>query len=95
MNSNKITNLFTTIKIFLIIFLFTFSICLIIKTRTSYDYHSFTKAICSDNNYCIDVLISCNLDRVIDVKPITEGMYFDSDLVNEYRNQTHNESWCK
>jgi hypothetical protein len=60
----------------------------------SNDFHSYTKAICSDNNYCIDVIISCSRDRVIDVKPITEGMYIDSDLVNEYRNQTKNEKWC-
>jgi hypothetical protein len=65
-----------------------------LKFSKQNDYHSFTKAICSDNNYCIDILISCNGDRVINIKPITEGMYFDNNLVNGYRNQTYNESWC-
>jgi hypothetical protein len=66
-----------------------------LKLSKQNDYHSHTKAICSDTNYCIDILISCNGDRVINIKPITEGMYFDGWLVDEFRNQTHNESWCK
>jgi hypothetical protein len=36
----------------------------------------WTKAICNDNNYCLDVRITCINGNVVDVTPQSEGVYF-------------------
>jgi len=40
------------------------------------DIFVWTKAICNENNYCIDVQITCINGNVVDVKPQSEGVYF-------------------
>ena len=37
---------------------------------------SWTKAICTDSNYCIDVRITCVNGQVTDIKPMGEGVQF-------------------
>lgn len=56
------------------------------------EWTTWTKAICSEENYCIDILITCDGNRVVDLKPLSEGIYFSSgwedkrplDLKNQY-----------
>jgi hypothetical protein len=36
----------------------------------------WTKAICNERNYCLDVLITCINGQVADLKPQGEGVYF-------------------
>jgi len=34
--------------------------------------YSWTRAICNDNNDCLDILISCKNGNVIDIKPASD-----------------------
>jgi uncharacterized membrane protein YvbJ len=43
------------------------------------NFHSYTKAICGDDNYCIDVLVNCNNNNIESIKPIGEGIHFSND----------------
>ncbi len=43
------------------------------------EWTTWTKAICSEENYCIDILITCDGNRVVDLTPLSEGIYFSSD----------------
>ncbi len=40
------------------------------------EWTMWTKAVCNEENYCIDVQITCEGDRVVDIKPVAEGIYF-------------------
>lgn len=40
------------------------------------DMLMWTKAICNEENYCIDVQITCKEGNVSDIKPISKGVYF-------------------
>lgn len=42
-------------------------------------YHSFTKAICNTEHYCIDVFVVCKNKEVIDIFPLGEGIQFSED----------------
>ena len=35
------------------------------------DYHSYTKAICDENNFCQDYEITCDGENLINMNPIT------------------------
>ena len=35
------------------------------------DYYSYTKAICDENNFCQDNIITCENKEVVNVEPIT------------------------
>ena len=35
------------------------------------DRYSFTKAICTELNFCQDYVIVCNQDGIVDISPIT------------------------
>jgi len=37
---------------------------------------TWTKAICNEENYCLDVQITCGDNGVIDIKPTGEGAHF-------------------
>jgi hypothetical protein len=37
---------------------------------------AWTKAICTDDNYCIDVRITCVDGKVTDIKPMGPGVQF-------------------
>jgi hypothetical protein len=40
------------------------------------DIFIWTKAICNEKNYCLDVQITCINSQVVDIKPQSEGIYF-------------------
>lgn len=41
---------------------------------------AWTKAICN-NNRCIDVLITCRGGNVAGIKPVSDMIYFDSEII--------------
>lgn len=55
------------------------------------EWTMWTKAVCNEENYCIDVQITCEEDRVVDIKPVAEGIYFSRDWEDprpeEFRNK--------
>ena len=53
----------------------------------------WTKAICNEENYCLDVQITCGEDGLIDVKPTGEGIQFPDDWVDP-RPVKMIERWC-
>ena len=40
------------------------------------DVSAWTKAICTDDNYCIDIQITCVDGKVTDLKPMGPGVQF-------------------
>ena len=54
---------------------------------------TWTKAVCSGENYCLDIQITCSEDRVIDIKPTGEGAYFPDDWIDP-RPVEIIEKWC-
>ncbi len=53
----------------------------------------WTKAICNEENYCIDVIITCKDSDVIGMKPTGEGVYFSKDWVDP-RSEVFVNEWC-
>ena len=55
------------------------------------EWTMWTKAVCNEENYCIDVQITCEGDKVVDITPVAEGIYFSSDWEDprpeEFRNK--------
>lgn len=43
------------------------------------DVSSWTKAICTEDNYCIDVQITCVDGQVTDIRPMGPGVQFSSE----------------
>jgi len=56
------------------------------------DMSIHTKAICNERNYCLDVQITCEDGKVVDIKPISEGVYF-SNILKYIRSDSRDE-WC-
>ncbi len=54
---------------------------------------TWTKAICNEKNYCLDVQITCSEDRVIDIKLTGEEAYFSEDW-RDPRPVEVLEKWC-
>jgi len=54
---------------------------------------TWTKAVCNEENYCLDIQITCEDDRIIDVKPTGEGAYFPEDW-EDPRPVEIIEKWC-
>ena len=54
---------------------------------------TWTKAVCNEENYCLDIQITCSEDEVIDIKPTGEGTYFPDDWVDP-RPIELIERWC-
>jgi len=54
---------------------------------------TWTKAICNEENYCLDVQITCEDNRVIDIKPTGEGAYFPMDW-KDHRPVEMIQKWC-
>ena len=54
---------------------------------------SWTKAVCNEENYCLDVHITCGDNEVIDIKPTGEGAYFPEDW-EDPRPIEMIEKWC-
>ncbi|MCG2718526.1 MAG: hypothetical protein L6408_06820 [Nanoarchaeota archaeon] len=40
---------------------------------------TWTKAICNEENYCIDILITCEGSKVVNLKPFPEGVHFSKE----------------
>lgn len=65
-----------------------------VKTEPKHKVTSaWTKAVCNEENYCLDIQITCNEDRVIDVKPTGEGAYFPDDW-EDPRPVEMIQKWC-
>jgi hypothetical protein len=71
----KLSLLSLTILIEIILF---FIIVNAIKTDTKQKIptSTWTKAVCNEKNYCLDIQITCSEDEIIDIKPTGEGAYF-------------------
>ena len=41
------------------------------QEKIDFNLHSFTKAICDENNFCQDHMIECEYDQVTKITPIT------------------------
>ena len=54
---------------------------------------TWTKAICNEDNYCLDVQITCGENRVIDIKPTGQAAYFPEDW-EDHRPIEMIEKWC-
>jgi len=54
---------------------------------------TWTKAICNEENYCLDIQITCSGDEIIDIKPTGEGAYFPKDW-EDLRPVEIIEKWC-
>jgi len=54
---------------------------------------TWTKAICNEENYCLDVQITCSEDKIIDIKPTGEGAYFPESWI-EPRPIELIQKWC-
>jgi hypothetical protein len=53
----------------------------------------WTKAICNEENYCIDVQITCGENEVIDIKPTGEEVNHPKDWIDP-RPIEMIERWC-
>jgi len=47
--------------------------------RSAANTSAWTKAICDDNHFCIDVLITCENGKVVALKPMMNGTQFSDD----------------
>jgi hypothetical protein len=54
---------------------------------------TWTKAICNEENYCLDIQITCSEDSVIDIKPTGEGAFFPEDW-QDPRPTEMIKKWC-
>ena len=54
---------------------------------------TWTKAVCNEENYCLDIQITCSEDRIIDIKPTGEGAYFPDDW-QDPRPVEMIQKWC-
>lgn len=54
---------------------------------------TWTKAICNEDNYCLDTQITCQGDKIVDIKPVTEGIYFSKGWTDP-RPETFKSKWC-
>jgi len=53
----------------------------------------WTKAICNERNYCIDVQITCANGNLVDLKPLGEGVYFSGKWKDPRPEESRSE-WC-
>jgi len=53
----------------------------------------WTKAVCNEENYCIDIQITCKGDNVIDISPGEKGVYFPDNWIDLRPNNIVNK-WC-
>ena len=53
----------------------------------------WTKAICNEDNYCIDVRITCRGGRIAEISPVQEGVHFPDEW-RDTRTDELRERWC-
>lgn len=56
---------------------------------------SFTKAICTESNYCQDFYIYCKNKNIINATPITGSAIMFSKEWEDPRTNTENKDFCK
>ena len=63
------------------------------NTRGEVEVSSWTKAICDDSNFCIDIEIVCASGRIVDLKPVKYGVQFDKAWADPRSVELQN-TWC-
>lgn len=61
---------------------------LVIETR------SYTKAICDENNYCQDYIVSCSRNKILSMNPITGAAVQFSDGWQDPRDEETINGFC-
>ena len=84
--------LFSTILLVIILF-FIITNAVKVEPKQTIPTSTWTKAVCNEKNYCLDVQITCNEDEIIDVIPTGEGAYFPENWVDP-RPIEIIEKWC-
>ena len=56
--------------------------------------HSFTKALCTDTNFCQDYEIFCRNSEMISISPITGAVIQFSETWQDPRNQKQRNNLC-
>ena len=56
--------------------------------------NSYTKAICDENNYCQDYVVSCSKNKVLSVNPITGAAVQFSDGWQDPRDEETINGFC-
>jgi len=54
---------------------------------------TWTKAVCNEENYCLDVLVTCKQGKVVNVKPIGKGVQFSKEW-RDPRTEEFKAEWC-
>ena len=67
----KILNKLIIIIIILLFLVGTFFLTAKTTGNTVKDYYTYTKAICNENNFCQDHIITCENKKIISIEPIT------------------------
>ena len=62
--------------------------------RDAKDYYTYTKAICNENNFCQDHIITCENKKIISVNPITGASIQHSNTWKDPR-ENKSEILCK
>jgi len=89
---NRRNKILLSSTIFLLVLIF-FVIMSVARTESYESISTRTKAICNEDNYCVDVLITCNGSKVVDIKPVDGGVYFTEDW-EDPRPIEVIEKWC-
>jgi hypothetical protein len=75
----KTLNKMIIILLILLVLVGTFFLTAKTTGNTIKDYYTYTKAICNENNFCQDHIITCNNKKVVNIKPITGASIQHSD----------------
>ena len=92
----KKTTIFLVILLLFLVTILTlyFSFKSNLTGKTIIDYHTHTKAICNETNYCQDYIISCNGEKIITMNPITGASIQHLEDWKDPRNESEKEL-CK
>jgi len=88
----KLHILLSTILLVIILF---FIIVNAVETEQKQEISTstWTKAVCNEENYCLDIQITCRDNEVVNLKPTGEGAYFPKDW-KDPRPVELIEKWC-
>jgi len=70
-----------------------FLLCVDGSVKVLTDYSNYTKAICNATNYCVDSLIHCSGETLIDIVPLDGGVQFSDDWIDT-REPEMRWGWC-
>ena len=74
----NIVKILLVVSIILIVFL-SFSLYRSFTGETVRNYHSYTKAICNETNYCQDYEIECDGENLVNINSISGAAVQNSD----------------